>query len=959
MNIDGRNFANINDSNHINTNASVQGNSVEFVKGTEAFFDDETQIQRAETTGDAYDRIVHEVDTGRKGDMAATSETIRELTEVVMPENYSKYEELGIEPDKDEPSHILTVSERIEIELAVHCEGYTPIGDIDISDLEKMYGDTGATYGVRGRIEEGEGYISRDMTEYLLVNQLPLTEENIYKAQYSVSGTADRGYEKLSDTQWEELKPQIEKMLDSSGMDTSDRNLENGRWLVERKIPVTVENLYQMSRIDDINGGGTGYDKTSVTAMEAREIIENGTEEQITTLITDGKEVTLLNMKRVEEDSTRKAQAERKERENPVTERQQRQIQMSKKNLEELRLKMTVEASVMMMKKGIYLEIMPLSQLVDELKEMDTVYAGEVFQAAGYVADTEQIEQFLDTTEIMKQFAATPSYVMGTVLKEDINFQIADMTQEGGRIERELREAEKVYDTLGTKPDRELGDSLNKAFGNIDNILKESGEDVTADNQRAVRILAYNQMEITGENIRTVREMDMQVTRLIDNLTPRTTVYLIANGVNPLKTNISELNEELDNLNEEIGVDSVERYSEFLWKLDKNQAIDKEDREAYIGIYRLINMIEKGDRRAIGAVVKQGGEMTMRNLLTAARSLKHTGQEISVDDTFGVQEDIRLADSNIDNQLMQWERSAFLKRAKDVISPVHIKNTMSGIQDGLDVPLQEFVEKMTQEYRYEQEEEAAYNRLRCGELQQLQTISEEVFLNIAEDGMPENMENLLGISYYILNRGRTFTKIQSICDEEEVDRDIAELEDMEDGDEDAQVLSDKLKQLNEDIQNALLDKSQINVEDVRMVSRMADYIARASDKGTYYVPAEIQGRKTTIKVTLYRGTEEKGKLDVTIHREKEDIQAQMDIRHGEVQVLLSAEEEDLRQLQNIEVMFQGKLADKNISLKSFAVMRESMPIREKEESGVSDGELFTVAKVWIACVKNCLGQTDN
>lgn len=48
------------------------------------------------------------------------------------------------------------------------------------------------------------------------------------------------------------------------------------------------------------------------------------------------------------------------------------------------------------------------------------------------------------------------------------------------------------------------------------------------------------------------------MTKLIDNLTPRTTAYLIANGINPLKTDIQTLNEELDKINENMDTDEVE-----------------------------------------------------------------------------------------------------------------------------------------------------------------------------------------------------------------------------------------------------------------------------------------------------------------------------------------------------------------------------------------------------------------
>ena len=55
----------------------------------------------------------------------------------------------------------------------------------------------------------------------------------------------------------------------------------------------------------------------------------------------------------------------------------------------------------------------------------------------------------------------------------------------------------------------------------------------------------------------------------------------------------------------------------------------KEEKEAYIGIYRLLRQLEKTDGAAIGALLQQGAEPTLKNLLTAVRSGLHIhGQRI-------------------------------------------------------------------------------------------------------------------------------------------------------------------------------------------------------------------------------------------------------------------------------------------------------------------------------------------
>lgn len=981
VNIDGALVSDLFDANKVNTkNASVQVNSVEFAKDTGAFFDDEKTIKKAENLNDAYDRIGSKANIDNPGEMAVTPETIKNISDVVTPENYSKYEELGIEPDKDEPGSILTVAERIEIELAANCEDYKPIGNISADDLEKMYGSR--AYEVKETLDKANSLtsVSKEASAYLLTNDMDLTIDNVYMAEHSVSGTDYEKYQELTDTEWQELKPQIEKILRENGFDVNESNVNNGKWLVESKIPVTTENIYKLSEIDEINrsieegigdnewlrnislsisygmtAGETSanyYSTIKSDSVEAVEIVKNGTEEQVTALVMDGKNVTLLNMKRIEEDNTHKSIEERSEK---ATKEQKKKIISEWKNLEELRLKMTVEASATMIKNGINVEISALSDLVDELKQMEKTYAETIFDTENLNASTENIDLFTETNSYMKAFAETPVYILGDVLDGTVEFETYDVTVQGTLKADVLKSMQISYDTLGTKPDRELGDSIKKAFTGIDSMLEDLNIDDTLENQRAVRILAYNEMEITKENIASIVEMDTQVTRLIENMTPRTTAYLISNGINPLKTNIGELNDKLDEINKEIGGDEVEKYSEFLWKLDKNKEMSKEDREAYIGIYRLINMVEKGDRKSIGAIAKQGADLTMKNLLTAVRSMKHTKKEAVIDNEFGTLESVNRPENNIDNQLMQFESSVFAKRAKDILSPEIIKEA---IKDNGDMTLDEFIENVNNSNQDTAEETAYFNELKSKEIQNLNVVSEEVLENIYQDGNNATMNNLMSIAYFMANRGNSYVKVKNICEDNEVSENLYDLEKSIEGEEGVEELKEKVNKVSISIKEALLDKSQINVEDLRKVSRMADYINRAADNNSYYVPATINNKSSLIKVTIDTKSEDKGKVAISINDNESVINAEFILSHGEVKGIVLSNEEMVGKLEKLGEKLDENLRKIGLNLKTISVTDNSYKMPERREDNIensSTNTLFNVAKVYISSVKNCLG----
>lgn len=1036
MNIDGSNLSEIFDiSNSKTKNASVQGNSAEFAKSTGVFFDgragqvksavgktsdiagknsiliskmdDENVIKSSENTKDAYDRIVNKADVGETSELVVTGETLKQIAEAVTPEKFSKYEELGIIADKDSPQSILTVSERIDIELATHCDNYTPIGDFNISDLEEMYGARASQ--IKETLDKIQNLqpISREASEYLLVNDMDLSVDNVYTAEHSVNNSSNSSekYEKLSDEEWNELYGQIEDILNKNGFDINDENMSNAKWLIEDKIPVTAANLYKLSEIDAINqnisnnqisenawiqkialnvsyglsAGSTSanyYSDIKSDSIEAVEIIHNGTDEQIETLVTDGKEVTLLNMKRQEEDTSYKYT---KERTDNITDEMHKKIITERKNLEELRLKMTVEASALMIKNGINVEITGLSELVEELKNIEAKYVTNIFNETGTVVNDENISIFNETANYMEAFARIPSYVLGDVLNNNIEFNVEDITVEGAVKENILKSAQIAYDTLGTKPDRELGDSLKKAFTGIDKMLEDLELEDSTDNQRAIRILAYNEMIIDEKNINDIKKLDSEVTKLIDNLTPRTTAYLIANGINPLKTDIQTLNEELDKINENMDTDEVEKYSEYLWKLEKNKEISKEDKDAYIGVYRLIRMVEKGDRKAIGAVMKQGSEVTMRSLLTAARSLNNTGNDMIVDDSLGLSDEVKLSDSNIDKQLDYFDSQSFLERAKKTTFDTIGANKAA---NNIEVNKSENNDTDTQN--------SDYDILRVEEVQSLQTISEETLLNIYEDGTVVNNSNILGLAFYTMNGGKTYSKIKRICDDEKVSGDLDKITKILDGtsnnaddtnveteyydlsrdtDGNSEVntldidrLNAVLNEMSGDIKEALINKSHIDVKDIRSVNRMLNYVKRSAARNSYYVPANINGELSTVKITIETGESEKGK--VTVRMKDSDINAEFTINDTDVKglIMIGDNAMDNENYERFAEEFKARIENLGLNLKNLSKTDTGYAgnnrAYSKNVNKVTTSTLFKVAKEYISSIKKYAGQTD-
>ena len=147
------------------------------------------------------------------------------------------------------------------------------------------------------------------------------------------------------------------------------------------------------------------------------------------------------------------------------------------------------------------------------------------------------------------------------------------MHESGQTAQAEFENVNQRYETMMTAPRADLGDNIQKAFQNVDDILADLDLELTSENQRAVRILAYNETEITVDNINMIKAADAEVQRAFDNMTPAVVLQMIKKGIQPLDLRISQLNDIAAEIKSEIGEESADKFSKFLWKLEKNNQI--------------------------------------------------------------------------------------------------------------------------------------------------------------------------------------------------------------------------------------------------------------------------------------------------------------------------------------------------------------------------------------------------
>ncbi|MDD5948255.1 MAG: DUF6240 domain-containing protein [Lachnospiraceae bacterium] len=558
------------------------------------------------------------------------------------------------------------------------------------------------------------GKISDAALKYMMDHQMSFTYENAYKAEFSAVGQQPQ--QELSATEWQQLRPQVDKMLESQEIIVNQETEQVAKWLIEQGCDISRDNLLLFQQVSDYNDNGLDVDNYrenvvsqlnvggsaqqallcgTGAAVQAEEIVEQlqnvgyeaceqvEKEEETPTLehlFAAQYRVEAYHLTLQQEVDVRPIEQMPLQQENGEKDTFQGDSDASSSTyyqLQEIRLRLTVQASYQMIQKGFPLMQESLKDIIEELNQIDREQTAGMFRDSrvAYTSSSEAVyqETMVVTAVVPKLPIATLGVVAGaqealtlhSIYRQGVvvaaGYSHLESKGEGAYYET-IGGAVSSYETMMTKPRADMGDSVKKAFDRMDSLLEEMGIDATKENQKAARILAYNQMELSRENIQKIVQLDVQLMGIIQDMQPEIVLGLIRDGINPLKLSLSQLRKEIDFQKEKNGTSSEESYSQFLYQMDSTGAMEKEERDSYIGIYRLLKAVTSYSDRDLGAVVKNEQEVTLANLLSAHRSRKQQGKEIVIDDAFGLLQDMENSGTSITEQIS----AAFSKLKQDM-----------------------------------------------------------------------------------------------------------------------------------------------------------------------------------------------------------------------------------------------------------------------------------------------------
>ena len=801
------------------------------------------------------------------------------LKNLVTKEDYSAFAELGITADKEDMGILVTVYERIQIQLAAYGKENSSSLNVSQEKIDKVIKSPALASSMK--MTESIDYIDDGAKEYMLKNNLEPTVKNVYMAVHAKEGALS-GTEGASmpDEQWEQLLPQVEKFLEKNGIEADENSLGAAKWLLERDIPLTTDSLVKYIKLKEIeapdardmesvkanmvlaNVFGEAFENAYMTegwidaekAQEAVDIIQKADDGAAQYIADNDLTLNVANLKKymdyirgnsdnTPENYVKSERGKNVKNENDKSPNNDRSVGNNKENnrrrnqilnlLNQAKAVMTMAGAMIMEKLGVDVTYTDIEYMVKEIREEDNLYNSVFFNEP----TDERVSGLTNVMEIMGQLTGLPVSAVGTVVESSEQFTVHNIYNEGIRQRLAYEKAGETYEAVGTQVRGDLGDSIKKAFGNADNLIEEAGLTANDVYSRAVRVLGYNSMEINRESILMMAEKTTEVDRVIKNITPKTASYLIENNINPLDENIETLNERLEQINAQIGADENEEYSKYLWKLEKTGAVTREERQAFIELYRAIKTIEKADTRAVGAVLSEGAALTLGNLLSAEKSRSKYGNSTTVNDNTGY-----------------YQGRLIKNKLSDILEGIHGGRGSVSPEKLLD----EDIDKMWQTYASYDEQERVkalnngYETYRLNEIfGDAAEYTEEMVYDLLDSGMAPSMENLSALSRLMKKN-----KDISAYFKNEINGEQKLLDSLEGEQEAAAGYKDLM---NETLAIAEKEMETESIESLKYkgIYNVARFMAKAAENRCYHIPMDMDGEMVLVKVKFsHKGAKE-------------------------------------------------------------------------------------------------------
>lgn len=843
--------------------------------------------------------------------------------------------------------------------------------------------------------------ISDEQMIFLIKNNLSLSIDNLELSKNSVNEGSPSKEVPLNEQVWNDIYPQVTSIIESAGMSVTDQSITGAQFMLKHELPVTVDSLRLFMSVNSLNqrglqdglveaniveqismGNPPGEARISGSTIHDRasqlvEKIQAITARTVDMAVNQGKPLTIsylynssmrnVDVKRmrgpvntgVEGASLSLSGMDMAEGEaegagvplstNPLAVTARRQ-------LEEIRLSMTVEAANRLVRQDINIDARPISQLVEVLRNQENKYYENVVSSHDLHDIPEGVDLLKETLKETDSLKTLPAYALGEVVKRP-NITVGGLYESANHIKMTM--AGQAYETMMTKPRQDMGDSINDAFRNVDAILKDMNLDINQENQRAIRILAHNEMELTDVNIADVKAVDAKVQQMFETLTPQIVLNLIRENKNPLNMTIDGLNQEIRQQREIRGVTDEQRFSEFLYQLDKTNGITREERTSFIGIYRLLDKVEKSHGKDIGALIRNGQEVTLNNLFSADKSRRVRGMDVSVDDDFGERVNVSTDKKSILDQINTAYNDTLTGSILRHMHPNTLKN-LQGVDYG-NMNLEEFNNLMKAGYTEGAQMDISEDI--SERLKEAIAYEEDVATMLEANDMQSTVTNIIAAQQVMYGENGIYGMIKDLKSglprekraeiTEQESRILDNLESKED-------VMYGMENLRAAISTAVHEKESdgtitaMDIQSLKYLNAGMPIALRAVEQDAFQVPLVIGDEISIMKVSILRDGSHAGEIRATVDTARYGaLEAFVHVSGNQAEGYIVTEEEmGQRKLEENELTLRSALAKAGMEVRDLR-LDGSKPVQYgyESEEGVETSRLYKVAKQLLTAVK--------
>ena len=894
-------------------------------------------------------------------DVQAMQNQMTVMSHTMSDEDYARMTREGYDPSQMDPREAVTILDKIKAELVkagCHIVGYTDTLDMDT--LMAAVGDPGLAQALHDSFSAADVPLSlenlektlgaMDMAEgleipddgdyyYMIRSGLEATVKGYYLAEASGSAVEQeqqaeyfdagvKGYMTRNIAGQQENASQsvedeeIDRLLASLGCAGTEQERDAAGWLIQRGLEVDQDNL---RRAMEIRGVAFPLPKERV-AQAAAAAIADGCDP------LDGNLADPRSIRQKAYDLLAYYQSSDAE-----------QRIKDHRLLEEIRLRMTVETNMKLLESGFSIDTNPIEETIEALKKAQQELARDFFPEPE-LSDQEAMDRYRQLEAAWQVAEELPGLPVDTVGRWQERIQGAEAStleefhREGRALQADYEKAGQRYEAIWTQPRADMGDSIRKAFANVDDILQELGYELTEENRRAVRVLGYNRMEITPEHVEEIKAACATVEEVTRRMTPAAVLRMIRDGVNPLEQSLPQLQEYFEEKDRDQGQEQeTERYSRFLYKLEKKGEITPEEKSAFIGCYRLLRQIEKGDSAAIGSIVNTGAEMNFSTLLSAVRSRRAGHMNTLVDDAVGGLSRLESQGIRIDEQInlgyaQEWNRV-----------------------------LEEAVEPDEQDYT-EAEGDSSRMRQECA---QAAAASSEVCRELERAGEAPTTANILTAQSMEAEIQQILSRWNTAAGRREKPGQLWQR--LQEPKEFQDTYQEAVAAEEEQVRHQILEETDdlVDVRSLQLVSKQLHLMGSLSRSEEYYFPMELDNEVAAIHLQICHGEQEKGMVRIELTSvSMGSLKGEFQVKSGTVNgYFVGNQNEAVMNLRRSADIFDSYLAEDLQLGQVEYVYNESGKTamswdRTGEAGAVEQRSLYATAKAFLQTVRDVEKQVE-